>query len=282
MADTHVHYYRTEYAAGTFWSAAVSNLSRAARQAGVESPIARVLCLTEREDCHAFAEWAERGRVGIDHGGAVETAGAPWCLAVHGLPGDDPVYVIAGRQIATRERLEVAALCTLEPFADGMPFEETVAAVTAAGAVAVVPWAPGKWWGVRGRQVDQLARNQTGKLALGDSATRPRGWRTPAQLRRHRAAGGVVLAGSDPYPLPGEERRVGTYATVWTAPEASRSPADLCRAVFHPDSAGALRWAGHRRDPGSWARAMWRYRKAAARRAAGAELAPDRERRAAR
>jgi hypothetical protein len=59
------------------------------------------------------------------------------------------------------------------------------------------------------RAVADRLRSPVGRLALGDDGGRPRWTPRPSILRRGAAAGAMVLRGSDPLPLPGQESRVG-------------------------------------------------------------------------
>jgi hypothetical protein len=132
-----------------------------------------------------------------------------------GTPGS--VLVVAGRQLVSREGLEVLALC-LEPDDPLYALEDRELAAEAlvrraldAGAAAVLPWGVGKWLGERGRLVKALVAQRA--LAadplffVGDIAHRSWPWPTPAAFR-----GAVrVLAGTDPLPLPGLEARVASY-----------------------------------------------------------------------
>ena len=77
-------------------------------------------------------------------------------------PGTLPVLVIAGRQIVSAERIEVLALGTRTQIPDGQPLAATIDAVRADGALAVLPWGFGKWWGARGRMVDAYLETATG------------------------------------------------------------------------------------------------------------------------
>lgn len=122
-----------------------------------------------------------------------------------------PLILVAGRQIATSEGLEVLALGATGPFADGEAVETTIEAVREQDGVPVIPWGFGKWWGRRGAVVRRLAADHTRfpLLFLGDSAGRlgiaPRPRLFAEGERQHRA----VLPGTDPLPLRGEVDKVG-------------------------------------------------------------------------
>jgi hypothetical protein len=100
-----------------------------------------------------------------------------------------------------------------------------------------VAWSPGKWTGARGRLVEALVEETPpGGLLLADTALRPRGWPEPRLMRRARAKGFGVLAGSDPLPFPGEERRIGCYATCWEGSFDPERPAASVRAALDTPS----------------------------------------------
>jgi hypothetical protein len=132
--------------------------------------------------------------------------------AVRILDGDRSLVLFAGRQIVTAERIEILGL-TLDPdMADGEPAETVVDRVREAGGIAVVNWAPGKWFFSRGRVVRRLIDGAApGELALGDSSLRPLGWPEPLLMRQGAARGLTILAGSDPLPFRGDESVMGTF-----------------------------------------------------------------------
>jgi hypothetical protein len=125
--------------------------------------------------------------------------------------GAPRLILVGGRQIATAEGLEVLALGAVGPFADREPVETTIDAVRKQDGVPVIPWGFGKWWRRRGAIVQRLVADHARfpLLFLGDSAGRPGMAPRPRLLteaeRQHRA----VLPGTDPLPLPGEEKKVG-------------------------------------------------------------------------
>jgi hypothetical protein len=204
IADGHVHLY-------PFYDLprAVASLEGNLRRHGASGIPAGFL--SERSDCHVFEDLREeRLRLpGIDFRPAGEG-----CLA---LLGDEGLRLLlfAGRQIVTAERLEVLALTVDLPLADGLPVSSVVEHVRAAGGVPVLAWAPGKWFFKRGAVVAGLLRRfAAGELLLGDTTLRPAIWGEPRLIRLARSRGFGVLAGSDPLPIPGEERVLGRYATA--------------------------------------------------------------------
>jgi hypothetical protein len=224
-ADTHVHLYPF-YDAGLLLDHAMDNLGALAPTAG-----AFALLLTERSDCRAFRALRD---------GSLKP-GADWKIeatddsnAVVARCDSGPgLCVIAGRQINTRERIEILALTMDLEIEDGLPIDDALARVNGAGAVPVLAWAPGKWFSARGKIVERLIDHaEKGRLLLGDTSLRPTVWPEPALMKRGAARGLAIVAGSDPLPFAGEESAAGTYGTAMDVVFNPARPAESLRAAL--------------------------------------------------
>jgi hypothetical protein len=207
VADTHVHLYSCYDLAAAF-----AGLGR--RLADLAPGAVRVACLTERAECHFFRDLRQgkldRARIGGDVTPLVE----PGALTV-GANGDSRLFLLAGRQSVTAERIEVLALAADMDVPDGLPAEDAIGRIRDAGGVPVIGWALGKWAFARGRVVAALLeKNKPGTVLVGDTSMRPALWPEPGLMRAAREVGYGVLAGSDPLPFAGEERRMGCYASL--------------------------------------------------------------------
>ena len=160
--------------------------------------------------------------------------------------GASRLLICAGRQVVTRENLEVLALITERRFPDGRQIEETLDAVANAGAFRVVPWGFGKWTGGRGRRVASLLEDYTAAdFALGDNGGRLRFGRRPALFRIAERRGVRILPGSDPLPFRQQQKRPGSYGIRLHGTVAdSRPGSELLRLLGDRDR----RWEryGHR------------------------------------
>ncbi|UCE64221.1 MAG: hypothetical protein JSU59_03510, partial [Nitrospirota bacterium] len=115
------------------------------------------------------------------------------------------LQIIAGRQIVTKESLEVSALATDKIFPDGTPLRETIKAVRSSDAIPVLPWSFGKWWGNRGKILSDLLSSQpVENFFLGDNSHRPGFLPYPIQFKQAEQLGIRILPGSDPFPFPSE------------------------------------------------------------------------------
>jgi len=226
VADTHAHLYPC-YDVDGFFAAARRNLSSVAPARGIR---AHVLCLTERATENAFADL---------RGARLRPRG--WQLAhcsenvgIRFLAEDAfELIIVAGRQIVTRERLEVLALGVAAAVPDGLATGEAIDKIRELNGLAVLPWSPGKWIGQRGRLVRRLLQTAApAQLLLGDVALRARPGLLPRLLTLGRSRGFTLLAGSDSLPLAGEERHVGRYATVVEGVISTEAPAASLRALL--------------------------------------------------
>ncbi|MFT3965864.1 MAG: hypothetical protein QM690_08290 [Sphingobium sp.] len=158
-------------------------------------------------------------------------------LRLQAMPSGEPeslwvgarrrALVVAGRQIVTREKLEILALATTADLPDGLPSEEVLERLGETDALVVLPWGVGKWIGRRGRLVERLlAQDRDGRLMLGDIGGRPGFW--PVRGFRTR----TVLRGSDPLPIPGGAGRIGGYGFFLNAALSPDRPARDLRAAL--------------------------------------------------
>ena len=224
LVDAHVHLY-SMYDRERFLRAAWTNFERAREQLGL-AEADYVLCFTE-DACHdVFRELATSGRAG-----SIEICATEEEEALSVPLGARRLHLIAGRQILTAEGLELLALATRTRIPDGVSLADGLARARAAGAVPVVPWAFGKWWGKRGA-VLHAALAEEDPPDLGDNSARPSLLADPEAFRRARARGRAVLPGTDPLPLRGHEVRAGSYGFVLESGLSSTHPArDLVAAL---------------------------------------------------
>jgi SAM-dependent methyltransferase len=211
LVDAHVHIHEPA-ALERLLDAAAANFSNARDRLAAAGEVLGGLMLTEVAGVDCFTALAD-GRLSAGAWQIRPTAEPVALVAIR--PGTLPVLVIAGRQIVSAERIEVLALGTRTQMADGRPLAATIDAVRADGAVAVLPWGFGKWWGARGRMIDAyLDTAPAGAIFLGDNGGRPLGAPAPGQFARAAARSVFILPGSDPLPLAGEIERIGRYGFV--------------------------------------------------------------------
>lgn len=215
LVDAHVHIHSC-FDLNAFLDAALANFQGAAAKLGRRTAPAGWLLLTEQRDCHLFRHFHDN--VDSNRSDRWAFSRTPEDCSVIARRCGNPAHelvIVAGRQVATRERLEVLALGTCDEFPDGLGLKAALATVLESGATAVLPWGFGKWWLARGRLIgDALATAEPGRVFVGDNGGRP-GLIPRSVLFDVGAKRGIDdLPGSDPLPFQSEEGRAGSVGSV--------------------------------------------------------------------
>lgn len=230
LVDGHVHVYAS-YDDATFLNSAVENFRRGAAALRFDPDSCGHLFLTETHDQHVFRRW--RDRAGREFAGGWRfTTTEEDCslLAYHNERLR--LVVIGGRQIATREGLEVLACGHSGDFPGQMTFEEAIAAARTAAIPPVIPWGFGKWTFARGRMVRAVLEQSARPLFLGDNGGRWSLGPQPSEFRAARMQGVYVLPGSDPLPLRAQQERVGSYGFALHGQLDASRPAGTLRGLL--------------------------------------------------
>ncbi|HEX9944579.1 MAG TPA: hypothetical protein VGG03_21420 [Thermoanaerobaculia bacterium] len=247
LIDAHVHFH-PGFDRDAFLDAALDNFAWGAAELGIAPPFMGCLMLAERAGERCFLQWAQ------DEDGAhlgaweFEPAADPAALIARRCTDGKRLLVVAGRQVRSREGLEVLGLATLEEFPDGLSFRDALARVRWSDALTVIPWGFGKWWFYRGALIESVVRRaERPGICLGDNAGRPEVGGRPRLFREAEARGIPVLPGTDPLPLPGHADRAGTYGFLLEEGFDERQPARSLRRALRSLSTPP-RTYGRRRD----------------------------------
>ena len=225
LLDAHVHYHDI-FDVSAFLSSAAQNFSHATQRFGDVSACVLAVCATDENE-PPLSLLADRV-LGTDWS---VTASDPRVLVVSRAPEGNPaanasrcnqLVLIAGRQVVTRERLELLAIGTASSLRHGLPLQETMQQVEELNGVSVLPWGFGKWLFERGSVVRSLVSSaasssssgtQRSQVLLGDNGCRWQSLR-PRLLKFAEAASFSVIAGSDPLPLASHVSRAGSFGSV--------------------------------------------------------------------
>ncbi|MBD3385690.1 hypothetical protein GF407_12295 [candidate division KSB1 bacterium] len=210
LVDGHVHLYPV-YNYAKALKAGMKNISKLSSSPNCSF----VFLLTERSDCHFYRDVTE-STLASNNDLAIEKNEQDHSLTVKSQKNEQVLYIIAGRQIVSRENLEICALFTDCRIDDRqLSTEELIHTVLGFNGIPVINWAPGKWFGRRGNLVESLLYSYTPKqLWIGDTTMRPQLWPTPTLMKKAQQQGYHLIAGSDPLPFKEEEQMLGSYATL--------------------------------------------------------------------
>lgn len=226
--DAHVHLYPMADV-GKALSSGHDNLLAAALASG-QRPESFCLLLTETSRDDAFNALAV-GKLAADGWEIRRVLTDAAALRAERTSDGATIFLLAGRQIVTAERIEVLGLATANRFSDGQPIRDVLTELKSLEIPALMPWGLGKWMGARGKEVTRLlSQPATDGLLLGDNAGRPLGWPTPQLFHKAKALGMPVLPGSDPLPAPGTEVEIGSFGCLIEGALDPMRPAEDLRA----------------------------------------------------
>lgn len=209
--DTHVHYYPC-YDAEVFLESLHCNLLATARELGAKESVYPVVCLLDSNSSSGFASLAA-GHLG-------DTSQLSWTILtdtahpalLHLSRGaSENITVIGGRQVVTKENVELILLGCAEPVADGQAVQGLLSTYQHRYGV-VLPWGFGKWLGKRGTIINQLITSNDMRFCLGDNAGRPSHWKTVQQFQLADQHDVPIVAGSDPLPISAHQDLAGKSA----------------------------------------------------------------------
>jgi hypothetical protein len=220
LLDSHVHF-QNEFSWEPFLRASAKNFTTARHNLNLGGNSPGCLVMTEIAGINAFRLLSE-GIVDLSpFGWMIEHTEEPCTLLLYRRDGER-IFLVAGRQINSLERLEVLALGTTREFTENRPIGELIIEIAELGATAVLPWGVGKWLGRRGHIIRSLINaGDRLRFYLGDNGGRPAFSPKPRLLRMGEARGIAVLPGSDPLPLASQEARAascGVVMTNWNEP----------------------------------------------------------------
>jgi hypothetical protein len=244
IVDAHVHLH-TCYRADELLENASRNLGAARPKNPAAAPLVLYLLMAEcqGDDCFtqlrtlALKDDADsRATLGLKSWSVAPT---PEDRCIVASSGARQLFIIAGRQVACREGLEVLVLGTTQRFQDGRPIRELLSETDALGVPRVIPWGPGKWFFSRGRLLGKLLEEfRKPTLFLGDEGGRPGFWSYPTHFALGARLGVRDLPGTDPLPFSHDVTKVGRMGLrVPVDLDPQRPASSLLRSLTDPNVA---------------------------------------------
>ncbi len=169
------------------------------------------------------------------------------------------LYVLAGRQIVSSDKLEICALATNFNMADReLNTQDTINKVRENGAIAALNWAPGKWFTKRGKIVSNIIEtNDPNNLLISETTMRPTIWPTPVLVKQAFRKNFRMIVGSDPLPFSGEESLVGSYISMVQGEFDPQNPEGSIKALLM-DPSIKIKRLGKRSGPFIFAKRQYK------------------------
>ncbi len=226
--DGHVHIY-PQYDWAKAITALITNLTASTQPDLPAQAIVPIGLLAESKANRFFRDVIDRGAPLINGPLQVEAGPDSDSLVIR-LNGVLRGYLIAGRQLVTREKLEVLALGKDSSLPDGQSLPDALQAISELHAIPVISWSPGKWFFGRGKLVSSCIHTHSpGSFLMGDIGLRPTVWGEPRLMKQARQCGFKIIGGSDALPLAGEELWIGTTGFKVTGKFDPQKPAASIR-----------------------------------------------------
>jgi len=211
MVDGHVHIYDC-YDLEKFFATAVKNLEHYYHSLYSNgNPLAKILLLTEGKTNDFFSQLKKN--TDFPNNSQYQFIKTKENVSIILAKGKEPqCCVLRGRQIVTKENLEVLAIASKQTIEDGLPVETVIERLIEKHEIAVLAWGFGKWFFKRSKIIkDLIEKYRSPYLLLGDNSARPTFWPVPGLFKKARALNIPLINGSDPLPFKEEVHKVGSY-----------------------------------------------------------------------
>lgn len=215
LIDAHVHIYDC-FDIERFFDAAYANFKSAAEKLGHTDDFTGILLLAETSKDNWFYKLSEYAD-GKDLPDGKKAGEWKFChtkenCSLYARLGNlKSLILIAGQQIVSSEGLEVLAIGTSNRFNDGESIYDIIKKINDNNGLPILPWGVGKWFGSRGRIVEDIIDTNNTSAYLGDNKNRPNFWPEPHLFGLAKQKGLRIFPGSDPLPFAEEYCKVGSF-----------------------------------------------------------------------
>jgi hypothetical protein len=228
LVDAHVHIHEC-FDLNIFLNSSYKNFKKCAKNFNAQS-FEGVLCLTENSKVNFFSKFRKTAELNSNQGNSLD-----WKFHITDEPNsirlsrnqDEVMYIIAGRQIITKEKLEVLGIGLLQSIDNGKSLADVVELVNQNEALPIIPWGVGKWMGYRRKVISNfIVKYKNGSLFVGDNNNRPFFWVKSTIFKQAGRLNIRNLQGTDPLPFKSEVTKAGRYGFMIEARINQTKPFD--------------------------------------------------------
>ena len=213
IVDGHVHIYPC-FDLDMFFQSVDTNMEKFLEQSRHEKQEThRILLFTEGKENDFFARF-KNGEILFKHSDYKFQKTKEETSLVLTDNGKPLCYILRGRQIVTKENLEILAVASGQHIPDGLPVQDVIKKIIDQKEIAVLAWGVGKWFFKRGKIIKQIISEMKSPypyLFIGDNSARPGFWPTPKLFNLAKKLEISLINGSDPLPFAEEVEKVGSY-----------------------------------------------------------------------
>lgn len=222
VVDSHVHIHNLNNLVHIL-DAALASFTKAVQVHKTDQDFSGVLCLTEpagrdnfirlRDQLDKSVATGETCR--LNNNWHLDSTSEDLTIAACHNSGT-VIYLLAGQQIVTREKLEVLSISAPQTVQDRMSLTATIEAIENLGGFAILPWGVGKWLFGRGKIVSTcIKEKKSSRIAIGDNGGRPAFWKRVVQFDLAKRHDLPLLHGSDPLRVSELRRTAGSRGDIF-------------------------------------------------------------------
>ncbi|MBI9070051.1 MAG: hypothetical protein JEY94_00540 [Melioribacteraceae bacterium] len=209
LIDSHVHFQNC-FTLETFLWNSYSNFKRNAEKIGSNKNFNSFLFLTD-----GYEEGYKRILKSINRdlyysGNKISLIKSADEESINVKINDSNIYIIPGKQIITKENLEVLVVGSNKTSSKKTDVYSTIRDLSKSGNLVILPLGIGKWLGKRGLIVDDIIKK--GLISfLGDNGGVSSFIKSPRQFESAKNLEIRILPGTDPLPIKSEIDRPGSF-----------------------------------------------------------------------
>lgn len=154
--------------------------------------------------------------------------------------GNKEIIIIAGRQIKTKDNIEILALGLLEEKKDGLDADEILSSLAKPdnNVLSILPFSAGKWLGKRGKKVKAILNENKYHLLMGDIKDRPFLFAYEPIFKLAKKNNIKIIRGSDPLYFEDEINKIGSFGFyINDIPDIKKPAASLIKMLIENDVA---------------------------------------------
>ncbi|HMO02074.1 MAG TPA: hypothetical protein PKD37_00820 [Oligoflexia bacterium] len=207
IVDTHLHCYRN-FSGELFARYFLNNLGGSNKIAGV---FTKNLAASIQDDHNQVIEFFAQ-----DKNYQIQSFnGGVFCA---NFVDKREIYFYFGMQLQSAEKLEALVFTpNFKNLPTGLSFLEMVARALDQVPLLALPWSFGKWFGSRGKLIlEALNKHGVNRILFVDHPSRFEIFLRCPVFSLAQESGVRIIAGSDPLPFSGEEKRVGSFGSKIT------------------------------------------------------------------
>ncbi len=239
--DGHVHFY-DNFNPNKFFLDAEANFLKYSKSRDKEEHSHFVLMFSEGRGYNYYRDFISGTSKYFKEKLLFNKTEEPWSHRLE-MNGREMMTVINGRQIITKEKLEILHLGTDEIIDDGIPASTVLKKIFKSGGIAVIAWGVGKWFFSRGKIVKTLIEEfGSESLFLGDNSARPLIWAAPKLYKTAKSRGIKILAGSDPLPIEKDDEKPGSYIFSISGNYDPNKPFNSIRKILMERNSKTVFW----------------------------------------